>query len=161
MLHNHAERCCLRWKDVCQSKHSRMSFTSCNFVRTFFQVRKGLSRRHKVGRLSRRHKVGRLASGEDGRLHAEVSERNRMSKDYCFLSRSVFLDLLSLFFCRDSSSNPSLGSCPCTANYTMHDGTCLHCRCSFTSQCMCYLCHLVQPVCVCTRCLSLDKRMAQ
>ncbi len=52
-------------------------------------------------------------------------------------------------------------ACPCTANYTMHDGTCLHCRCSFTSQCMCYLRNLVQPVCVCTRCLSLDKRMAQ
>ena len=86
-----------------------------------FQVRKALSRRHKVGR---------LASGEDGRLHAEVSERNRMSKDYCFLSRSVFLDLLSLFFCGDSSSNPSLGSCPCNTNYTMHASTCLICRCS-------------------------------
>ena len=51
--------------------------------------------------------------------------------------------------------------CPCTASYTMHEGTCLHCRCSFASQWICYSCHLVQPVCVCTRCLSLGNRMAQ
>ena len=149
MLRYHTERCRVGKTYVSRNIQECLSplVTSSGHL----QVRKALSRRHKVGR---------LASGEDGRLHAEVSERNRMSKDYCFLSRSVFLDLLSLFFCRDSSSNPSLGSCPCTASYTVHEGTCLHCRCSFTSQCMCYLRNLVQPVCVCTRCLSVEKSMA-
>ena len=137
-----------RWKDVCQSKHSRMSFTYCNFVRTF-SGSKGIIETTQSGR---------SASGEYGRLRAEVSERNRMSKDYCFLSRSVFLDPLSLFFCRDSSSNPSLGSCPCISSYTMHDSPCLHCLCtlSLVSVCVTWF-----NQCVCTRCLSLDKRMAQ
>ena len=149
MLHYHAEWC--RVGKMYVSRNIQECLSPLVTSSGHLQVRKALSRGHKVGR---------LASGEDGRLHAEVSERNRMSKDYCFLSRSVFHDLLSLFFCRDSSSNPSLGSCPCTASYTMHEGTCLHRRCSFTSQCMCYLRTLVQPVCVCTRCLSVEKSIA-
>ena len=147
MLHYHTERCRVGKTSVtCYIQECLSPLVTSS---GHFQVRKALARRHKVGR---------LVSGEDGRLHAEVSERNRMSKDYCFLSRSVFLDLLSLFFCRDSSSNPSLGSCPCISSYTMHDSPCLHCLCtlSLVSVCVTWF-----NQCVCTRCLSLDKRMAQ
>ena len=47
---------------------------------------------------------------------------------------------------------------PCISSYTMHDSPCLHCLCTLS---LVSVCATWFNQCVCTRCLSLDKRMAQ
>ena len=92
--------------------HSR---TSCSSVRTF-QVRHVNG--EEVSVTTKRWSIGERRS-DVCTLRSVKQIQDRFEKDYWFLSRSVFHRQL---FCRDSSGNPSLGSCQWISSFPV----CVH-----------------------------------